>query len=159
MRKQNSDLDDIASLHGAAVELLARRDHSRQELERKLQPRTTQSELLQQVLDQLAERGWQSDQRFAEMFVRSRCSRGHGPMRVRQDMRQKGLSDHLITQVLSDSDCDWFELAVEVASKKYASLQRDPRWREKLYRFLSYRGFLADQVQHALEQVTLTDAD
>lgn len=153
MQKPNSELDDLTSLKSAAVELLARRDYSRHELTRKLSPRTTQPQLLQQVLDELVEKGWQSDQRFAQLYARSRCQRGHGPMRIRQDMRQKGLADTLISQTLESLDIDWFELALEAAQKKINSLANDPKWREKLYRFLGYRGFLSEQIQVAIEQV------
>lgn len=159
MLKPKSELADKASVYSAAVELLSRRDYSRCELERKLLSRCPESVLLYQVLDELADKGWQSDERFAHVFARSRCQRGHGPLRIRQDMRQKGLSDSVIEQCLSALDIDWFELALAAAQKKYQSLHKDPRWREKLYRFLGYRGFWGDQIQYALEQVHLECLD
>lgn len=152
MLMKTSTSDDLtpSELRCLAVDLLARREYSRLELFRKLSSRTRCEDQLNTVLDDLSERGWQSDQRYAALFVRSKASRGIGALRLKQELRLKGVTDSLAKEALRDADIDWFELAVSVARKKYATVSKHDKWREKLYRFLMYRGFDGEQIEYAL---------
>jgi len=149
---KTSVLDDPApsELRRLAVDLLARREHSRLEIFRKLSLRIRSHDQLNAVLDDLAERGWQSDQRYAALFVRSKVSRGIGALRLKQELKQKGVAGSLAQEALMSAEVDWFELALSVARKKYASVSAHDKWREKLYRFLMYRGFDGEQIEYAL---------
>ena len=152
-QKKPEPLDRQGLMH-AAVDLLSRRDYSRQELYRKLSSRTDDADALQQVLDDLAERRWQSDTRFGAMFVRSRASRGVGPRRLQQELSHKGLSDQDKHEVMSEAETDWQALAIEVAEKKARQIAPDdPQRKAKLWRFLSYRGFSSDQIGYAIDSV------
>lgn len=152
MQKPKPDPLDYAGLKHAAVDLLSRRDYSRRELWRKLSPKAASADDLEQVLDELAERKWQSDERFASMFVRSRASRGVGPVRLRQELREKGVDGETACSVFETSDEDWKEKALEVARKKARSVGYDhPDFKSKLWRFLSYRGFSSDQISAAVD--------
>ena len=136
-----------------AIDWLPRREYSRLELHRKLSTKTPDQVLIDQVMEELAGRNWQSDERFCAAFIRSRLSRGVGPLRIRQELILKGIPDDLLRPQLAEVDIDWFEKALLVAEKKISSLGRDPKWREKLYRFLMYRGFDSDQARYALEAI------
>ncbi|MEC8524625.1 MAG: recombination regulator RecX [Pseudomonadota bacterium] len=154
-KKQKPEPLERSGLKHAAVDLLSRRDYSRRELWRKLSPKAASSDDLEHVLDELAENNWQSDERFASMFLRSRAGRGLGPLRLRQELREKGISDSLIEWAFEESEEDWYDMAVEVARKKAQSLgSYSPEVKAKLWRFLSYRGFNSDQIQHALDDVS-----
>src|SRR3954463_4005031 len=85
------------SLKARAMRLLARREHSREELRRKLAPKVAQGENLEAVLDELAARGWLSDARFAEQSIRA-GSRRYGPIKLAHGLRAKGVDDEAITQ-------------------------------------------------------------
>jgi regulatory protein len=158
MKKPKPDPLDRAALMRVAVDLLSRREHSRQELWRKLSPRAADAADVDSVLTDLSERHWQSDERFSESFLRSRVARGHGPVRVRQALREKGIKDELVKQSLDACDQDWYQLASDVAAKKRANLKGEPEeLKAKLYRFLAYRGFSLDQIQAVIERVSIKD--
>lgn len=141
-----------SELRVAAINLLSRREYSRHELYQKLIDRTSCETTLENILDRLEEAGYQSDARFAESFLRSRINRGLGKLRIERDFKDKGIHRDLVEHVMTD-DIDWFELAMECGFKKSQSLDLlDYKEKQKLFRFLAYRGFSMDQIQYALEQ-------
>ena len=149
--KSGKDIDP-AGIRLAAMDLLARREHSRRELRQKLLRRFRDEELVDDQLDQLAAENLQSDQRYAESFLRQRIARGHGPLRIRQEMRQKGITDGEISQALAEEDPDWFALAEETYRRKFGALPpEDIREKAKRSRFMQYRGFALDHYQHLLK--------
>nr|WP_076496506.1 regulatory protein RecX [Shewanella morhuae] len=116
---------------------------------------------IEPVLDACESSGFINDNRYAELLVRSHISRGHGTIRIRQAMAQKGLSKDCIEVAITNSDCDWFELAKDKAIKKYGiprvtevkgSTARDLIAKEKAkrVRFLMGQGFSYDQISYAL---------
>ena len=134
-----------------AMNLLARREHLRAELKRKLCQRcgAEASADVERVLDELAEENLQSDQRFAESYIRSRSGKGYGPDRIRQELQQKGLPAVLLEEAMEAQDVDWAQLARGVREKKFGAPVPDgfPE-RARQMRFLAYRGFggsLADK--------------
>ncbi|HCO61027.1 MAG TPA: hypothetical protein DIT58_12660 [Porticoccaceae bacterium] len=155
--KSDSDRSPThASLRIAAMNLLARREHSRAELAeklgRKLSGQGDYAELLNEVLDRLSEDGLQCDRRFTEAFLRSRCNKGQGPRRIIQELGRCGVESALVNEVLSNSEIDWYEQARLVAIKKYGEEPpKDMRDRARRMRFLQYRGFQADQIGQAIE--------
>ena len=141
-------------LRRAAIDLLARREHSRKELLNKLRSRAELldelEEVLEEVLDRLEQDGLFSDERFAESFVRSRIGRGHGPMRIRQELRQKGIENELCALAIEAADADWYELARACRERKFGTGKpKDYRERAKQMRYLQYRGFSMDAINEA----------
>lgn len=154
-KKPAPDLLDASALKHAAVDLLARRDHSRHELWQKLSPKAASDDDLTALLDDLSARDWQSDERYTNTFLRSREQRGLGPVRIRQELRQRGVSGDLINDAFEQSDTDWCRLASEVAEKKAGSVNvADAKGRAKLQRFLAYRGFSSDHIYAALDALS-----
>ncbi|MGD8177057.1 regulatory protein RecX [Marinimicrobium sp. ARAG 43.8] len=149
--KQTVNTSDIRL---AAMNLLARREHSRAELHEKLSRRfsdTAMAEQLNEVLERLKEQSLQSDERFAEAFVRSRESQGKGPMRIMQELRFKGVDDSLIDACLDDRDERWWALAREVRVKRFGDQPvLSPKDKAKQARFLQYRGFSPEQARDAI---------
>ena len=152
------DLDQLtainpADIRVAAMDLLARREHSRRELKQKLKKRFDDEELVEEQLDRLSEENLQSDARYAESFLRQRINRGHGPMRIRQEMRQNGISDSEIATAMQEESPDWFALAEETYRRKFGELPpEDIKAKAKRSRFMQYRGFGLDYYQHLLDQ-------
>lgn len=139
----------VQALRYAAMNLLARREHSRKEIRdkliRKLDPDIGQ---LDAVLDRLAEQDLLSDQRFGEAFVRWRVARGQGPVRIRMELGERGVD---ADEALSQCAVDWFTLALEVAEKRFGTSPAvDHKERAKRVRFLQYRGFTGAQVREVL---------
>ena len=140
-----------AKIRIAAMDLLTGREYSRAELTTKLNKKFESHSAIEQVLVDISEEGLQSDKRFAEAFIRSRIYRGHGLARLRQDIRQKGVADDLVAQALEDADINWYELAKDVAQRKFGDRQAaDQREKAKRMRFLQYRGFNYEQIKYAL---------
>ncbi|GGK66442.1 regulatory protein RecX [Amphritea balenae] len=142
----------------AAIGLLARREHSRKELMTKLQPRC-QGFALEPVLDLLEDAGYLSDLRFSQSFIRMRVSQGHGEIRIRFDLRQKGISSEMINTSLEEAEIDWFEQALELYCRKYrtAITPQDFKERSKRMRFMAQRGFSMEQINYSIEQSANND--
>lgn len=126
----------------AAMDYLARREHSLKELKQKLKKRFNDDELIGQQLERLVEENLQSDTRFAESFVRQRFNRGLGPLRIRQEMRQRGIGDVDIQRAMEAENFDWYGSARAVLSRKYGDVPaQDLKQKAKRSRFMQYRGF------------------
>ena len=125
-----------------AIRLLARRDHSRLELQRKLAQRGYPADIVEATVAHLANQGLQSDQRFAESFVRSALNRGHGERKIRAGLRPHGIDDRSITALQDMDDEQWLRLATKAAHKRFGeSPPKNDAELAKRGRFLVNRGF------------------
>ncbi len=132
----------------AAMDLLARREHTRKELARSLRRQfSSMSETIEEELGKLREEGLQSDIRMAEALIRSRVSRGQGPVRIKAELRSKGLDDSEIQVALEAGEVDWFELVTQVSRKRYGEAPPSSfKERAKRSRFLQQRGFSFEHI-------------
>ena len=150
--KQGKVLETEAEVREAVVRLLARREYSRRELESRLEKRVDDKGVLQAVLDDVIDKGYQSDQRMAEMFLRQRVSQGYGERRIRYDLNTKGVSEALVSEALAAAAVDWFEVAREHAVRRYGEgPPADHKERAKRMRHLLGRGFGYNEVKYALD--------
>jgi regulatory protein len=144
--------DELKQIRHAAVGLLARREHGRQELYHKLCSKGYPHALCDEALRQLVSEGLLSDQRYAASYVRARAERGYGPDRIRLELKEKGVPAALIAAELKQAEMDWFELALQVRLKRFGAAQpTDFAERAKQMRFLQYRGFNQEQIRFATE--------
>lgn len=153
MRRSRPDdagtLDEPACLR-AAVALLARREHSRQELTRKLATRGFPPDVIAAALATLERTGVLVEARFTESFIRSRVGKGQGPARIRAELAQRGIAD--ADDQLREAEVDWVESVRAVRRKRFGpEPPRDYRERARQARFLEYRGFDHAQIRAALE--------
>ena len=138
-----------------AVKLLSRREHSIQELRRKLARKEFSSDVIDAAVSDLQEADLVSDARYAEVFVRSRINRGDGPMKVLASLRERGIDDVLIDQFLHYDDAFWISRANRVLEKKFGQhLTKDDEtglenWGQRA-RFLAGRGFAAEIIYRSL---------
>ncbi len=138
-----------------ALGLLARREHSRRELARKLGQAGIEPGALSQALDRLDAEGLQSDQRFAELLVRSRIAQGYGPRRIRAELGQHGLDAAAAGQAIDAAAPDWRALLEALYRRRFRDACGSPRERDRRQRHLLQRGFdLAD-----IRAVTRMDGD
>jgi len=79
-----------------ACDFLARREHSRKELKYKLARGCEDEVLIEELLDKLSSEGLQSDERFTESFVHHSINKGHGLMKINQELRQRGVDQSMI---------------------------------------------------------------
>ena len=148
-------LDSPAAVRRAAMDLLARREHGRMELSRKLRSRGAPPDLIEPALERLADEGLLSEARYLESFVRMRANAGYGPLRIREELTQRGLLREEIEQALRDSGFDWNEQLREVWLRKFGELPGDQRERARQGRFLSYRGYPLDSIGRLLRGASL----
>lgn len=136
-------------LRRRAIGLLARREHSRAELARKLAADGTPEEI-DTVLAQLETEGLLSDARYAEAYVRSHGDR-FGAAKLRQTLRSKGIG----TELSQGQICalpDELERARAVWARKYAASPNDAREWARQARFLQSRGFAVDVIRRLLKE-------
>jgi regulatory protein len=142
-----------------AVRLLARREHSVEELRRKLQSRSYPESVVDFVVTRLTAKRLVSDDRFTSSFVHHHAQRGQGPIRIRAELRQQGIANEAIESALEVADIDWIAQVQAVRRRKFGgALPGSLPERAKQARFLQYRGFSADQIRAALKaDVSVTD--
>jgi len=132
------------------VGLLARRDHSRKELETKLVQKGFSSEEIAKTLSYCDDSGYLDDERYAKLVLRSYIAKCQGTLKIQQVLIQKGVDKSIIYSVIEASDCDWFELAYIKCLKKYKDNNPvDAKDRAKRTRYLMGQGFNYEQVSFA----------
>jgi regulatory protein len=146
----------VISLRQRALDYLSRREHSRQELARKLagfieEGDDTGEEQIAVVLDDFQRRGWLSDERFAEQVVHARSGR-YGSLRVAHELREKGVNETLAEKAVSElADAD-FTNARAICRRKYGEPPKNREEWAKQARFLQNRGFGFDVIKHVLNE-------
>ncbi len=136
----------------AALRLLARREHSRFDLARKLASREFQRDAIDAELDELIAERLLSDERFAESYLWHRAQKGYGPLRIRAELQERGVDEEIIGVALAAAEIDWFELAIEQRRKRFGvGRAGDFKSLAKQKRFLSYRGFSGEQIRAATD--------
>ena len=144
-------ITDPAKTRKKAMDFLARREHSRLELYQKLKQRQFEPDVINSELNKLLDEGLQSDERFAEAFLRSRIDKGKGPNIILSELSQRGVDELLASNVIgSITEEEWSDLAYKTMNKKLgneAELDYDKQL--KLMKFLSNRGFNRSQIEIA----------
>ncbi len=125
-----------------ALACLARREHGRGELARKLYPHGKREEV-DALLDELERAGWLSDARYAEALTRARAGR-HGSLRLKQELRDKGVADSVAAASLALARANDLVAAREVWRKRFGEPPADRVAWSRQMRFLVNRGFPAD---------------
>jgi regulatory protein len=145
-----------ADVHEIAVRYLTRREYGIEELRRKLTQRGADSAIAEKVVSDLADENLVSDQRFTEMYVRTRMRRLYGPVKIRGELRSLGVSDYLIAQEMAFEQETWFDSASQWADKRCRG-ELDYQTRSKIYRSLMNRGFTHEQANVALDSLNSSD--
>jgi regulatory protein len=137
------------SLLARALGHLARREHSRAELGRKLAPYAESAEQLQRLLDELEKTKLLSDQRFTEVLTRSRGER-YGAARVRQELLAHGIGAALVREAVGDLARTELQRARAVWRRKFETPPADAAERARQMRFLAQRGFAAEVIRRVV---------
>ena len=138
--------DTPAELKARALRYLARREHSRLELERKLASHAASASILQGVLSELEGRKLLSNHRFAENRAHV-LARKYGSARIRQDLQSKGVADEIASRVAPSDD---LERARSILARKYRQPAHSREEQAKRMRFLQSRGFSYDTIRSVM---------
>ena len=136
---------DALTVRQRALNYLARREYTRDELYRKLLPYAEELDNLEDLLADFKARGWLSEQRFVEQVVHARSGR-YGSRYIAHELREKGVAEDLIAQALPQLKENDLETARTVWAKKFGTLPEDSKERAKQMRFLQSRGFGLDVI-------------
>lgn len=137
------------SLKGRALKLLAAREHSRRELERKLAPHEQEPGQLKTALDELQQRGFLDEQRVVDSLLHRRAAR-LGAGRIRQELQAKGLDAERVALALASLKATEVERARAVWRKKFGAPPHDAAERARQARFLAARGFGGEVIRRVL---------
>ncbi|EKD55511.1 MAG: recombination regulator RecX [uncultured bacterium] len=133
------------------MDLLARREHSEKELWRKLLLKGFSEPDIHLMIEKLVQEKLINHDRFIEHYIYSRRTKGFGPLRIKVELIQRGLSEELIDHHLKIADNAWFTQILAIWQKRFKnSMPNDPKSSAKHMRFLQQRGFTSEQIKSIL---------
>lgn len=132
-------------LRARALRLLARREHSRAELRRKLAKHVEEGFDLEVLLDDFTQRGWLSEERFIEQAVRAK-SRRFGPLKIAHHLRERGIGEAGIANGIAMAKAGEADALASVWRSRFARMPADAAERARQIRFLQGRGFPLEAV-------------
>ncbi len=144
-----------AALRARALRLLARREHSREELRRKLAPHAGEGVDVDALLDDFARRGWLSEERFVEQTVRAKA-RKYGPLKIAHHLRAKGIDEAGIERGLAQARGEEEEALAVAWRTRFGRLPGDEGEKARQVRFLQQRGFSLEAVLRFLKHAAGT---
>jgi len=139
------------SLGSRALSILARREHSRVELARKLAPHATERDDVEALLDALVTKGWLSEARYAEQVIRSKARR-FGPLKVAHFLREKGVDGEAIAAGLRAAGADGASSIEAVWKSRFRAQPANDRERARQTRFLQARGFPFEEIMKFMKE-------
>lgn len=134
------------------MRFLARREHSREELRRKLAAHAAEGEDVESILDELAAKGWLSDARFAEHAARAKARR-YGPVKLAHYLKSRGVADEAIAAGLSAAGRDGAAQLETIWKSRFREPPADEREKARQVRFLQGRGFALEDVLRFLKSL------
>ncbi len=130
--------------------MLARREHTRAEMTRKLSRHSESPEQVQQLLDALAARGWLSETRFAESRANA-LARKFGSRKIEHDLKSRGVSAEVVALAVERAQVQELDHCRTAWGKKFGVLPQNAAERGRQMRFLAGRGFSAEAVRQVLK--------
>lgn len=137
-----------AVIRAKALELLARREHSRLELRQKLLQRGFPVEPVGLVLEQLVAERLLDEGRYAELYACSRADKGYGPLRIHRELRERGVPQEIVTATLVMLEDTWSAKLHDLHRKRFKSHRpTDAAGQMQQTRVLRQHGFTLDQIK------------
>lgn len=143
--------EQCAAARAFAMRSLARRESAESELANRLGKQGFDEAVIEATLDHCRAHRWVDDERYGAMAVRAGAAKGQGPIKIRFELRRKGLSDSQIAAAFDQPELDWFELALELLGRRVRTADlADFKLRMKWLKYLLGRGFTQEQARYAL---------
>lgn len=131
-----------------ALAMLARREHSQGELHAKLAAKGFPEGMIDDALSGLDREGWLSDVRFVEAYIRARRERGYGPVRIRAELRARGIAEEMIADHLDLRDPQWMQVLQRAWARRVSGkMEMDYTEQARHMRFFQMRGFTTEQIR------------
>ena len=138
-------------LYGYAIRLLSRRDYSEFSLRNKLKAKSNNSSLIDRVLLRVKDLGYLSDYQYAQNFISSSVLKKRGPIWIRAKLREKGLKDPLVQEIIGDVFIDWESLAENLLRERFKSECVDMKERNRRVRYLISKGYPSSIVMRVID--------
>lgn len=153
--KTKTNNPPLQTLRRRALRLLGRREFSRQELEKRLRGYTEDPAELEALLDDLAERGWLSDARYADAVVRKRTGQ-FARRSIAQELKRAGVDEAVTAAALAEVDPDQeFAAALALCRRKFRRAPADQKEKARQIRFLQSRGYGFGLALRVVKQVDM----
>ena len=137
------------------MDFLSRREHTTKEIFFKLENRVESIDILSTEIKKLEEEGLIDHQRFAEQYIHSRSAKGYGTIRIKQELKQRGVNENIAQPLLNN--IDWNSFAIAVLTKKvHHEYPKETKPVLKLKKFLNYREFDFSQIEQAFSSYKKT---
>ncbi|MBS9777936.1 MAG: regulatory protein RecX [Gammaproteobacteria bacterium] len=152
--------DYVIQAKNICIQLLSRREYSQKELQQKLSSQEFPQDVITNCLDSLRENNYQSDDRYAEMFIRTRFNQRYGPKKINFELKQKGIDETVIKRYLSEYHDEWLDNVILLIERKaprgdIGLIFSDRKVKDKITRFLIGKGYDYATISLAFE--TLQD--
>ena len=109
------------------------------------------------VLGKLKEYNFVDDETFVELYIKQ-STNTKGKKRLQYELKNKGVDEKLVLEKVDEIETDR-ETALSLAEKFLQKKKNEKNVREKLFRFLSYRGFAVDDITYVLRMVKMEEED
>ncbi len=133
-----------------ALDILSRREHSSYEIKTKLKKFESNEKNLDELVTRLKDSNFINDERFASSFIKSKAQSGYGPLYINQYLSKKRIAPGLYD--IYALDIDWESICKDQFEKKRKGKNINPKEKEKILRFLAYRGFSYEIIKNALKK-------
>lgn len=158
------DRDAYFRARAVAFRYLSYRERTTAEIRRRLSRDDYPPNVIKDVIHSLEQSGYLDDRAFAVKYAEGRFkSKGYGPMRIRSDLRRKGVKrgavERAVEKVYSEQD-DVLERAREMGKKRWNRLANEPdelKRKKKVYDYLARRGFSFDMVRRIVDGLAASD--
>jgi len=143
---------DLEKARASALASLSMREHSIKELTDKLSRKDYQQDSIDIVIKECLGHNYLNDQRFAEIYWRSRARKGFGPNKISMELKQKGISASLIESSSHQGELNFDEVIKRIYLKKFKGLGiTDFKDKAKRQNYLYQRGFDAELIRVVVE--------
>ncbi|MDM8569114.1 regulatory protein RecX [Thiotrichales bacterium HSG1] len=151
----NIDPSSYNQIRRCAMDYLARREHASLELKNKLLRKGFMEDIIDEVLYKLTIDKLLSDERFAESYIRYRTKKGFGPIKIKQELQQRGINSELTSEQLGNNDDFWVTQVRHAHTKKFRSnLPQNNKELAKQMLFLQNRGFTSSQIRTMFDELS-----
>ena len=139
---------DLEKARASALASLCMREHSVKELSEKLSRKEYKQESIETVIKECLDNNYLNDERFSEIYWRSRARKGFGPNKITQELKFKGISSSLSAKTKKQEALDFDEVVQRVYEKKFKGKPiLDFKGKAKRQNYLYQRGFSMELIR------------
>lgn len=138
----------------AALRRLDRRECSTGDISQTLKRKGFPQDVISEVIQDLVERKWIDDEKFARILVRDQALRGKGPKWIQMKLRAQGIqveSEGIREIIQSTTQKTELEVAQSIVGRRYPNAIHDPMVSKKAIQALLRRGFSYDIARQAIK--------